>query len=56
MLASALVEAATGPEIDRAATAAGITSEQLRRALRAFGSVFPEPAVDRSAAAPWWML
>ena len=55
-LAAALVASASGPEIEAAATSAGITVEQLRRALRAFGAVFPEPAVDRSAAAPWWML
>ena len=57
-LASALIAAASGPEIDAAAISAGITVEQLRRALAAFGSAFPEPAIPAAArpefSVPWW--
>ena len=58
-LASALIAAASGPEIDAAAISAGITVEQLRRALAAFGSAFPEPAIPAAArpefSVPWWV-
>lgn len=52
MLANALALAASGPDVERAAAAAGITVEQLRRALEAFGAAFPEPP----GHAPVWML
>ena len=54
---AALVEAATGPEIEAAATSAGISAEQLRRALGAFGSVFPEPdpTTRPNPSVPWWV-
>ena len=56
MLAAALAGAASGPEIDAAAQAAGILPEQLRRALSAFGQAFPEPS--RAEPDNWadWVL
>ena len=53
-LASALVEAATGPEIEAAATSAGISAGQLRSALAAFGSGLPEPE-PTNFDVPWWV-
>lgn len=41
-----------GPELQRAADAAGISESQLRRALQAFAAVIPEPA-KRSLPTVW---
>ena len=53
-IALALVEASTGPEIEAAATSAGISAEQLRRALAAFGSE-PDPTTRPNPSVPWWV-
>ena len=53
-IASALIEASTGPEIEAAATSAGISAEQLRRALGAFGSE-PDPTTRPNPSVPWWV-
>ena len=55
-LAVALAAAVTGPEIEAAATAAGITVEQLRAALRAFGQAIPESSDREAEPVPLWML
>lgn len=44
-----------GPELARAADAAGISEAQLRRALQAFAAVIPESGPARPGLPPLWM-
>ena len=54
-LASALASCVQSPEIEAAATAAGVTVEQLRRVLAALGEIVPESPSRRSQSDTWML-